>query len=788
MNKLKRALALLLCAAMLLGALSACGGEDPGTEESANPTGLVWSSSFSSLPGLGDDVNYITGAVYSGGSIYMSLQTHDPETFVSQNLFKKYDVASGEFSDLTGYVQAAVPEGADDGYNSMNAICAGPDGGLWVLENVGYTIYNLPEGFSGTEEEKWDYAEYGDNYYLRLLAPDGSEKLSIDLSPLAESQDFFYPQNMASDAEGNVYIIDQNNGFWVYGADGTQLYAAAPSPDGSGTLAGFSYVNNMIALGDGRVALMGYDDASSGNVLKPFDLAAKAFGESIEMPGNAHDLYPGDENYLFYYPNASNMYGFKADTGESVELFSLINCDIDESAIRVFASEGDGYICLTSSSGSGPNSDYSLELATVKQVEASSLPQKTTLKLASLYMGSDLRADILKFNRSSDKYRIEVTDYSEFNTEEDYSAGLTKLSTEIIAGHVPDILAVSGLPIEQYVARGLLEDLYPYLDADGEISRDDLFANVLSAMEIDGGLYQLTSSFTVRTLVGKASVVGSQPGWTVREMMDIYASQPQGTQLLSNTSAPLVLNEMLMMSMDSFVDWSNASCSFNSQDFIDLLEFANQFPAEYVYDENAPSEPTMIQSGQQMLYSMYMYDFTDIQFAEAVFGEDICVKGYPVPQGVGNVASISADGLAISASCADKDGAWSFVRQVLTEDYADNHWLTGFSINRAAYQKALEEAMTPRYYTDPETGEQVEASMGGMGYDDFTVDFYATTQDEADMIMDIIESVSGVMSYDESIMTIVSEEAAALFSGQKTAQQVADIIQNRASTYVAEQS
>lgn len=160
----------------------------------------------------------------------MSLQTHDPETFVSQNLFKKYDVASGEFSDLTGYVQAAVPEGADDGYNSMHGICAGPDGGLWVLENVGYTIYNLPEGFSGTEEEKWDYAEYGDNYYLRLLAPDGSEKLSIDLSPLAESQDFFYPQNMASDAEGNVYIIDQNNGFWVYGADGTQLYAAAPSP------------------------------------------------------------------------------------------------------------------------------------------------------------------------------------------------------------------------------------------------------------------------------------------------------------------------------------------------------------------------------------------------------------------------------------------------------------------------------------------------------------------------------------------------------------------------------
>ena len=78
--------------------------------------------------------------------------------------------------------------------------------------------------------------------------------------------------------------------------------------------------------------------------------------------------------------------------------------------------------------------------------------RKTTLTLAAQYLGSDLRADVLNFNRSSDKYRIEVTDYSEFNTEDDYTAGLTRLNTEIISGNTPDILAVSGLPIEQYAA------------------------------------------------------------------------------------------------------------------------------------------------------------------------------------------------------------------------------------------------------------------------------------------------------------------------------------------------
>ena len=37
-------------------------------------------------------------------------------------------------------------------------------------------------------------------------------------------------------------------------------------------------------------------------------------------------------------------------------------------------------------------------------------------------------------------------------------------------------------------------------------------------------------------------------------------------------------------------------------------------------------------------------------------------------------------------------------------------------------------------------------------------------------------------------MNIINEETAALFAGQRTAEQVADVIQNRVSTYVAEQS
>lgn len=43
---------------------------------------------------------------------------------------------------------------------------------------------------------------------------------------------------------------------------------------------------------------------------------------------------------------------------------------------------------------------------------------------------------------------------------------MTKLNTEILSGNVPDIFVTTDLPIAQYAAKGLLRDLYEFIDAD----------------------------------------------------------------------------------------------------------------------------------------------------------------------------------------------------------------------------------------------------------------------------------------------------------------------------------
>ncbi len=60
------------------------------------------------------------------------------------------------------------------------------------------------------------------------------------------------------------------------------------------------------------------------------------------------------------------------------------------------------------------------------------------------------------------------------------------------------------------------------------------------------------------------------------------------------------------------------------------------------------------------------------------------------------------------------------------------------------------------------------------------------TQDEVDQIMALIEGTTQVMRNDTKLNSIITEEAAAYFEGQKTLEQTVDIIQNRASIYINE--
>ena len=821
-NTMIRVLSLALCLMMVL-ALTACGssgqGSAPAQEtQSAQSTQntqtsqsggtsssaaseYAWKSSF--LPIVREDndtpiqpILFTDDGVYASGQVTLGRrEASEGEVEEYEGQFNIYGsmlyfiTKDGKLEPLPKYVPVppmANPENYKDfySYQNLGTPIVNADGNLMLLQMEGAGWFEGPESVYGTEEQyTGDYYHNEQNYDVVILSPEG-EELSRAPVDLDTTNTWLNTYNIAKDPDGNLIVV-------------MEMTLQAIAPDGSiaWSMQLDNYVNSMVTLADGSVAVMLAGER--GPELRPIDFEKKELGESFPIPDSAWTLFPGDENYDFYYTSGMFLYGFKLGEAEPVPVLNWMSCDIngDSVASQALKISSDGSITGITTDYSGGSIDT--QLFTLTRVPADSLPKKQILTVAQLEYNPDyqLTNRMVRFNRSHDNVRLEYLDYSQYNTESDFTAGITKFNTEVMAGNLPDIIPTNQIAYRQIASKGLLEDLYPYLDKDPELKREDFFPNLLSALEVNGGLYQVVSGFSVETLCGAASIVGDTPGWTYDDFNAALEKMPEGcTPLEPYVTRDQVMSSLLYADMDSFVDWTTGKVNFESDNFKQLLQFVKQFPAEYNWDEHDNSESTqdLLRQGRQMLTQTYLYGLDSILWNGANFGGQATYIGWPTSSGVGSIMRCD-NGFAMSRSCADKDAAWEFFRSMLTESGQTNQY--NIPSNRNVFNKQLEDFMTPRYRKDAdgnilldENGEKIEESRGGW-IDDSGVEhhIYAMTQEQADEVLSIIETCTKVASYDTSIYDIVNEQAQAFFAGQKSVDEVARLIQSKANIYVNEQ-
>lgn len=793
----KRLTAWLLALCMVLG-LAACGGNDnSGDAEPGQISGTVYVPTFVDLDSTNFD--YINAGCCDGQNVYVVAsvseeeEVTDPET---GETYTNYTYRSGifrisldgqEVEELENYAPSIDESSLEDGWFDIESIRTGKEGTLWVVERVERYLYDLPADFDPETDDQWNYMSGRESSRLhRQLDSTGNELQRIETSGLEDKLELDYIEGTVLDDEGCFYISG-NGSISVLDKDANLLF----------TLTAESMWGEPILLSDGTVGVRVYD-SENGQRMKSIDKAAKDWGADYPMSMNSDSVYAGSGQYLFYYTGSDALFGYNTETMEGEKLLSWSAADINVDNILFFTLLSDGRVVAMTRDWSSSGSRT--ELAVLTETDASALADKTILTYATMYLDYNVRAQIIDFNKKSDKYRIEIRDYSEYNTDEDYQAGLTKLNTEILAGNVPDILATGTLPLQQYGAKGLLEDLWPYIDNDSELSREQLMERVLEAAEQDGKLYQIFDGFTIRTVVGSPQVVGDEMGWTLADMQDALASMPEGCQLFDEYNTKSGMLQVLMaMDLDRYVDWSTGECRFDSPEFIAALEFCNTFPLEFDWNsvdwEEREGTPKRIASGKQMLLEISLSDVGDLQMYEAMFGGAVTFIGYPTEDGSCGSSFIVNAGLAMSSTCKDKEGAWSFMRQILLPDGDDsNRWRWGLSTNKENFEKAMEEWMRAEYVLDEngepmldENGEPIQESKGGWGWDDLMIEMVAATQEEYDQFMALYNAIDSLYSYDTSIYDIVNDLASAYFSGDKSVEETAGQIQSRVKIYVNEQ-
>ncbi len=753
----KRILSLSVLAVMVFQ-LAACGKDDTKSgSNGAVQKEFVYLAEYQKI----EDVNWISASCADDKGIYFCTTSYDEASAKSETRLSYLDGTTKEQKEIP----LKLSEEEENSSGNIQQMAVLSDGTIAALQ----TIWQMsaPESGEGRQITK-----------LSILSPeDGSVQEESDITE--ELGQNTYVQYMAVDEKDNIYLSTGESGIQVFDKTGKKAFSIELPAD--------TWIQALGTSREGQVVYLAYDQAAQGNAISVIDPASRSVSKTCktDVPenwGNGHIDKGIDKGIILSGSNGLVAYDLEAE--KATPILDWLDSDIDRDSVDSFAALTDGRIIALLRNYSAEQS--STEVAFLTKTPSSEIKQKEIITLGLIYPSSDTNRAVINFNKTNDAYRIQVIDYSQMGSGEEHNDRITRFNNDLTSGNGPDIFDLNNLNMKMLAQKGIIEDLNPYLEKDADIHKEDYFESVLNAFSVDGSLCSIPDSFYINTVIGKTSDVGEKPGWTLDDLMSLVESKPEGTEVFDYATREYIMQMCLMFNFDEFVNWETGECNLNGEEFIKVLEFANRFESQekYQYDEDAPSTPSKIQDGTLLLLSTSFSSVQDYQMHSAMFGEPITLIGYPTFSGSGNAIS-AQNCFAINAKSKNKDAAWQFIKSFLTPEHYEDGRVWGFPTLISAYDKVNEEYMTPEYYED-ENGEQVEQSKGGWGWDDFHIDLYAAKQEEVDAVTELINSCDRSYSYDMQLMDIINEEAAPFFEGQKTVQDVADIIQSRVKMYVSE--
>lgn len=352
----------------------------------------------------------------------------------------------------------------------------------------------------------------------------------------------------------------------------------------------------------------------------------------------------------------------------------------------------------------------------------------------------------------------------------------------MLSGKGPDLIQMDQLPSGDYIKKKLLANIGDMIDKDPSFMKEQYFSNVLDGIKVNGGIYGMPMGFFVYGLMGNETVIEKSgvkiddSNWNWEQFTDIakeIVKKAGGNHFALGGSSPeYMITDLVNGQYATFVDLESGKAFFDSAAFIELLK-----EVKFMFDEKMMREDYIggiFYNADIVSPESYIRDLRMSEFMKEPYKS----KLYPKPNASGQQAGgffRTYKTLGINERSAVKDEAWDFVKFMLSDEMQDQERGAGFSLNKATYKKVAQDVLKKgKVMSDQPVGP-----LKGK-------EFEITQKDIDDLEKFLNDAKYPVQFKPSKIDEILLEESKAYFTGQKSPEEVAKLIQNRVTTVLNE--
>jgi len=350
-------------------------------------------------------------------------------------------------------------------------------------------------------------------------------------------------------------------------------------------------------------------------------------------------------------------------------------------------------------------------------------------------------------------------------------------TTEVLSGKGADLFAFTTveLPIDKYINKKAFVNLDEWIQKDSSFDPKQYQTNILEGSKMNGGSYILPIEFYLEALYGdaeafkNAGIAIDDKSWTWSDFADI-SKQMKGKgsrrYAMGNIAPEEMINNLVSDNYSQLIDGAGGKASFASPKFIDMLK-----QVKSLYDDNILKSDYVDNKNSSFTYSLITSP-SDYLARLGLFYPNGNGKVYQKPYSSDQRSGISfqpTNQIAMNANSKVQRDAWEFMKFLLSEEMQSYPRQTGFSMNKAINDRVIEDLKSKEVLQDAKSGSiKIKA-------------------EDLESIRELLSAPSvRNMGYESTIQKIITEETKAFFSGQKTAEVVAKLIQNRVVTYLNE--